>query len=91
MASLFFFEFVYFLGGDMKIRMDALPEYKFAPASIVDCIDKPLRYNDKVVGIITDYEIINGKLIIECEIHDEGIIKEMRDNGSLPDGWYGDT
>lgn len=58
----------------MRIKMDALPMERFDPNAIIDCIGKPLRYEGRVVGTIIDYEIIDRRLIIECEIDDEEII-----------------
>ena len=56
---------------------------RFAPNAVVDCVGDPILREDKEVGTIIGYEIVDGQLILEYETHDAETIKALRANGSL--------
>lgn len=53
----------------MKFKMNAPVEEGtiFAPDVKIDIVGEPISFEGTEVGTVIGYEIVNGKLILECE------------------------
>ena len=55
----------------MKIKINPLPDHYFVSNAKVESVGTPVKdENDEVIGTVIAYEIVEGRLILTCEIID---------------------